>query len=470
METRPLSLRDLPSVDRLLQSEAGAALINAFGRPLTVEAIRTELAEARAQIQGGGAPLSSEHMLARARRKLEDWLAPSLSRVINASGVILHTNLGRAPLSRAACEAMQAVAAGYSNLEYDLDRGRRGERSQHAERQLRQLTGAEAALVVNNNAAAVLLALTGLARRKEVVIARSQLIEIGGRFRIPEVLRQSGAKLVEVGTTNRTHLSDFEEAIHDRTGLILRAHHSNFKIVGFTTEPSLQALVELGRRRQVRLLDDLGSGALLDTAAFGLGHEPMVQESVQTGAHLVAFSGDKLLGGPQAGILVGEGVLIDKLRTHPLARAVRPDKLCLAALEATLAHYLRDEAVQQIPVWRMISADAESLRQRAASWAAGLGQGEVVPERSTVGGGSLPEESLPTWCLALGPTHAGAFVDRLRAASPPVIARIAGDRVLLDPRTVLPDDETTLLGTILRVLSEGGFSQKGRDATDPPGV
>jgi L-seryl-tRNA(Ser) seleniumtransferase len=449
-----LSLRDLPSVDRLLQSDAGEALILSYGRPLTVEAIREELAEARAQIQHGAAPLSTEHMLARARRKLESRVAPSLSPVINATGVILHTNLGRAPLSREASKAMLAVATGYSNLEYDLGRGRRGERSLHAEGPLRELTGAEAALVVNNNAAAVLLALTGLSRRKEVVIARSQLIEIGGGFRIPEVMRQSGAKLVEVGTTNRTHLSDFEEAIHDRTGLIMRAHHSNFKIVGFSTEPSLESLVELARRRQVHLMDDLGSGALLDTAAYGLGHEPMVQESLQTGADLVAFSGDKLLGGPQAGILVGRRGLIDKLRKHPLARAIRPDKLCLAALEATLAHYLRDEAVERIPVWRMISADADNLYSRATGWAAMLGAGEVVAERSTVGGGSLPEETLPTWALSLEVAHPKALADRLRSATPPVIARIAEDRVVLDPRTILPEDETKLLEAVRQALSD----------------
>jgi L-seryl-tRNA(Ser) seleniumtransferase len=454
MEAGPLSLRDLPSVDRLLQSDAGAALIDSFGRPLTVEAIRMELEEARAQIQRGVAPLSNERMLSQARRKLEDRLAPSLFPVINASGVILHTNLGRAPLSRAACEAMLVVAAGYSNLEYDLQRGRRGERSLHAERQLQRLTGAEAALVVNNNAAAVLLALSGLARRKEVVIARSQLIEIGGGFRIPEVMRQSGAKLVEVGTTNRTHLDDFEEAIHDRTGLVMRAHHSNFKIVGFTTEPSLEALVELAQRRQVNLLDDLGSGALLDTAAFGLGHEPMVQESVQSGADLVAFSGDKLLGGPQAGILVGRRALIDKLRKHPLARAVRADKLCLAALEATLGHYLRDEAAEQVPVWRMIAAEADGLRQRAAAWAAELGQGRVLAERSTVGGGSLPEETLPTWALSLDVAHPRAFVSRLHTARPPVIPRIVEDQVVFDPRTVLPEEEPALLKSIGQALPE----------------
>jgi len=450
-----LSLRSLPSIERLLQSEGGASLIDAFGRPLTVDALRNELAAARLLVREGNPAPSTETLLAEARRNLGAQLAPSISPVINATGVILHTNLGRAPLSPAACEAMLRVAGGYSTLEFDLSLGRRGDRSKHAEAKLLQLTGAEAALVVNNNAAAVLLALTGLARRKEVVIARSQLIEIGGGFRIPEVMQQSGARLVEVGTTNRTHLSDFETAIHERTGLIMRAHHSNFKITGFTTEPTLESLVGLGEQHQLSVFDDLGSGALLDTALFGLGHEPMVQESLQAGAGLVAFSGDKLLGGPQAGILLGERRLVDRLRKHPLARAVRADKLCLAALDATLTHYLLGEAVQQIPVWRMIAAEAETLRRRASSWAAELGQGQVVPELSTVGGGSLPEETLPTWVLSLDPAHPGSFSERLRRANPPVIARIADDQVRFDPRTVLPEEEGRLLdGVRLALMGE----------------
>ncbi|OGO71989.1 MAG: L-seryl-tRNA(Sec) selenium transferase [Chloroflexi bacterium RBG_19FT_COMBO_62_14] len=447
-----MSLRSLPSIERLLQSEGGASLIDAFGRPLTVDALRNELAAARLLVRKGNPAPSTETLLAEARRNLGARLAPSISPVINATGVILHTNLGRAPLSPAACEAMLRVAGGYSTLEFDLSLGRRGDRSKHAEAKLLQLTGAEAALVVNNNAAAVLLALTGLARRKEVLIARSQLIEIGGGFRIPEVMQQSGARLVEVGTTNRTHLSDFETAIHERTGLIMRAHHSNFRITGFMTEPSLQSLVELGEQHQLSVFDDLGSGALLDTALFGLGHEPMVQESLQTRASLVAFSGDKLLGGPQAGILLGERRLVDRLRKHPLARAVRADKLCLAALEATLTHYLLDEAVQQIPVWRMIAAEAETLRRRASSWAAELGRGQVVPELSTVGGGSLPEETLPTWVLSLDPPHPGPFSERLRRANPPVIARIADNQVRFDPRTVLPEEEGRLLDAVRLAL------------------
>jgi L-seryl-tRNA(Ser) seleniumtransferase len=431
--------------------EAAGGLIAAFGRPLTLMAIRERLEAARAEIRGGSAPPEPAALIAHARRDLESWLLPTLGPVINATGVILHTNLGRAPLSRAAREAMQS-ASGYCALEYDLERGARGKRDQHAEGMLRRLTGAEAALVVNNNAAAVLLALVSLARAKEVVISRSQLVEIGGGFRVPEVMKQSGARLVEVGTTNRTHLDDYEAALTDRSALILQAHHSNFKIIGFTTEPGLADLVALGQRRGVPVLHDLGSGALLDTAAFGLGHEPTVQESLQAGAVVVCFSGDKLLGGPQAGILVGKKDAIEKMRRHPLARALRPDKLCLAALAATLAHYLKDEATAEVPVWQMIAARADVLRSRAEAWSSHLGLGEVVPGASTVGGGSLPEETLPTWLLTFPVARPNALAARLRRADPPVIARVEDNRLALDPRTILPDQESILLDRLQAVL------------------
>jgi L-seryl-tRNA(Ser) seleniumtransferase len=451
-----MSLRDLPSVERLLQTDRAVHLVADYGRPLTLQAIRDRLDAARQAIRQGGAPATSDQLLDQAQAALESWLAPSLVPVINATGVILHTNLGRAPLCQAAQEAMLAVASGYSSLEFNLRRGSRGKRELHAADLLRRLTGAEAALVVNNNAAAVLLALTALARRKEVLISRSQLIEIGGGFRVPDVMKQSGAKLVEVGTTNRTHLQDFEAALHERTGLILRAHHSNFRIVGFTAEPSLAELVALGRKQGVPVVDDLGSGALLDTAAYGLGHEPTVQESLQAGACLVAFSGDKLLGGPQAGILVGEKQLVDRLRRHPLARAVRPDKLCLAALCATLNHYLKDQAVQEIPVWRMIAEAPEALQARAQRWASRLGLGQVIPGRTTVGGGSLPEETLPTWLLALSVRRPNTLAARLRASHPPVIARIEKDRLVLDPRTVLAEQDEDLLVALQATLGGRG--------------
>lgn len=452
VEAETMSLRDLPSMDRLLQNPEGASLLATFGRPLTMQALRETVETVRTAVLQGDPVPEDMHILDQTRQTLETWLAPTLQPVINASGVIIHTNLGRAPLSEAAREAMCAMAGSYNTLEYNLARGSRGKREQHVDHLLTRLTGAEAALVVNNNAAAVLLALSGLARRKEVLVSRSQLIEIGGGFRIPDVMRQSGAKMREVGTTNRTHLRDFESALHDRTGLILRAHHSNFKIIGFTTEPTLEELVTLGRRNDVPVLDDLGSGALLDTAQFGLGHEPMVQESLQAGVTLVAFSGDKLLGGPQAGILVGEKAAVDRLRKHPFARAVRPDKLCLAALAATLMHYLKDEAVQEVPIWRMIAAPADTLRYRAEAWASRLGDVQVIEGRSTVGGGSLPEETLPTWLIALRVRHPNATAKHLRNAQIPVITRIEDGLVVLDPRTVLPEQDEALLAMLGGVL------------------
>ena len=444
-----MSLRDLPSVDNLL-AQAGD-LVTVYGRPLTTEMIRETLAGIRAQYNGQAVIPSPAEIVSQARARLAALTAPTLRPVVNASGVILHTNLGRAPMSLSAIAHMEAVARGYSTLEYDLDQGARGSRSLHAESLLTRLTGAEAALVVNNNAAAVLLILSALANRKGVLISRSQLVEIGGGFRVPDVMKQSGAKLVEVGTTNRTHLNDFKEAIDPsgKTALILRAHHSNFKIIGFTTEPSLDELCSLG----LPVVDDLGSGALLDTAAYGLAHEPMVQESIRAGAALVAFSGDKLLGGPQAGILVGQKDLVAKLKKHPLARAVRADKLCLAALTATLLHYLRDEATHAIPVWRMISMPLADVEERARRWVAELGAGEVVEGASTVGGGSLPGETLPTQLVALAVKSPNAFAAKLRAQDPPIIARVAEDKVTLDPRTVLEEAEAALLNGVRNVLN-----------------
>jgi L-seryl-tRNA(Ser) seleniumtransferase len=454
VETLAVSLRNLPSVDRLLQSQPASAMAQDFGRELTTQALRETLADARSQALEGDDIPDTEQLLEGAQARLRAWLAPTLRPVINATGVIIHTNLGRAPLSQAALEAIQSVSLSYNTLEYNLPRGARGKRDQHAEHLLTRLTGGEAAMVVNNNAAAVLLALTALARRKQVVISRSQLIEIGGGFRIPDVMKQSGAKLVEVGTTNRTHLKDFEAAIEARTALIMRVHHSNFKILGFTTEPSLAELVELGQRHDIPVLDDLGSGALIDTAKFGLGHEPTVQESLQIGAPLVAFSGDKLLGGPQAGLLVGRADLIKRLKRHPLARTVRPDKLCLAALSATLGHYLKGEALRELPIWQMIAAEEDVLRSRAEAWRKRLERGEVVPGRSTVGGGSLPEETLPTWVLTIKPEKPNRVATSLRENDPPVITRIEDDQLHFDPRTVLPEQDPVLIQALDELVPE----------------
>jgi L-seryl-tRNA(Ser) seleniumtransferase len=372
--------------------------------------------------------------------------------VINATGVLLHTNLGRAPLSPATIAAMRD-ASGYTPIELDMITGRRGDRFAHAEDLLKRLTGAEAALVVNNNAAAVLLVLSALAVRKKVAIARSQLVEIGGGFRVPDVMKQSGAKLAEIGTTNRVRLADYEEALAESAALVMRAHRSNFRIIGFTEEPSLADIAGLARRFGVPLVDDLGSGTLLDTAGYGLAHEPTVQESIQAGADVVCFSGDKLLGGPQAGIIVGRAELLARIKKHPLARAVRADKTCLAGLAATLLHYLKDEPEREIPVWRMIAAPIQELQKRATTWSTACSFGEVVESESTVGGGSLPGEVLPTRVLALRVPHPDKFLARLRLGDPPVIGRTENDRVLLDPRTVLPEQDAALVGALKTALA-----------------
>jgi L-seryl-tRNA(Ser) seleniumtransferase len=448
-------LRSIPSVDQLLKEQSILDWVEAFGRPLTLRAIRDTLDEVRADYSEDTPVPEQAALVERVRRKLTDWTESSLRPVINASGVILHTNLGRAPLSRSALQAIEEISSGYSNLEYDLDKGHRGSRTVHAEALLKRITGAQAALVVNNNAAAVLLTLSALARRRSVVIGRSQLVEIGGGFRIPDVMKQSGARLAEVGTTNRVHLSDYERALAERpAALIMRAHRSNFQIVGFTSEPKLEEIVGVAHRADIPVVDDLGSGSLLDTTRFGLGHEPMVQESLSAGADLVCFSGDKLLGGPQAGIIIGRTDLVSNLKKHPLARAMRADKTCLAALSATLLHYLKDEAEREIPIWRMISTPVQRIKERAEQWKLNLGQGEVISGQSTVGGGSLPGETLPTFLLSLSVPSTNRSLAQLRLAHIPVIGRAQEDLLLLDPRTVLPEQDAQLL-TVLKVILKG---------------
>ncbi len=449
-----MNLHGLPSVEQLLQTRQAAELITRFSRPLTLQAIRSVLEDVRSGFSTSKGILlpGREEILTSAAARLEGWTTRTLLPVINASGVILHTNLGRAPLSRAALQAVQSVGQGYSNLELDLETGKRGSRLVHAETLLQQLTGVEAAVVVNNNAAAVLLVLAALANRRQVVISRSQLVEIGGGFRIPDVMKQSGAKLVEVGTTNKVRLADYEAALEKPAALVMHAHRSNFKLVGFTEEPDLKDIASLAHTRSVPCVDDLGSGALLDTARFGLAHEPTVQESLAAGVDLVCFSGDKLLGGPQAGVIIGKAALIGKIKKHPLARALRADKLCLAALTATLLHYLKDEAEREIPIWRMLARTPEQLSQAAEGWRQALGQGEVVPGRSTIGGGSLPGEDLPTFLLALDVKRPDRFLEDLRRQQPPILARTENDRILLDPRTVLPDEEGALLAGLINSL------------------
>src|SRR5574341_256591 len=391
-------LRRLPGVDRLLNHTATATLVEAFGRPLTLDALRRVLDETRERLRANGSadPPGDDELIARTRATLHEWIAPTLRRVINATGVIVHTNLGRAPLSDAAIAAMIEVAGGYSTLEFDLETGKRGSRSLHAETLLQRVTGAEAALVVNNNAASVLLALTALAgpsphhpAGRGVIVSRGQLVEIGGGFRMPDVMQQSGARMVEVGTTNRTHLRDYETAIDQPTAMLLRVHRSNFAIVCFTTEPSLSELVQLAHVKGILVADDLGSGALHDTSQFGLAAEPTVQSSLAAGADLVMFSGDKLLGGPQAGILVGKAATITQLKSHPLMRAIRPDKLCLSGLAATLTHYLKGDSLTRIPIWRMISQPLGEVESCARRWQETLASAgcsvELIDGQSAVG-------------------------------------------------------------------------------------
>jgi len=445
--------RQLPSVDRVLSDERIKQLEETYPHILLVNLVRQRLEHDRLSIAIGNPCPSIDEIVESVSAQVYALENPSLLPVINATGVLLHTNLGRAPLSKEATAAMDTVAKGYCNLEYDLDSGMRGSRHTHIEQILCQLSGAEAALVVNNNASAVLLGLTALAKKEEVIVSRSQAVEIGGGFRIPDVMRQSGAKLIEVGTTNCTYAADYEQAINPRTAALMRVHASNFRLMGFTHEVTFEELVAIGRRNNLPVLDDLGSGCFLDTTAFGLDPEPMVQQSVAAGAGLTFFSGDKLVGGPQAGIIVGKKQLVDKLKKHPLARAVRIDKIRLAGLVATLIHYLKDAAVINIPVWRMISATLEEIDQRARLWAQALnGLAQVIEGESMVGGGSLPGGTLPTRLVAIsgegkrkGQSMAQTLARRLRNGEPPVIGRISDNVLLLDPRSVLPEEDEAIL-------------------------
>lgn len=447
-------LSKLPSIDQLLQHSKVQEALQTFGRPLTLEAMRTVLDEIRQRAVHESLSLPDEdEIISKVRGTLDTWLKPTLTTVINASGVILHTNLGRAPLSTATRQAITEAATGYSNLEFNLNTGKRGKRSVHADRLLSLLTGAESGFVVNNNAGAVLLVLSALANKKNVLVSRTQLVEIGGGFRIPDVMRQSGANLVEIGTTNRIHLYDFENALKsDQIAMVLIAHHSNFKLIGFHSEPDLEDIVNVAHQHGVPVVHDLGSGALLDTAAYGLAHEPTIQESLKAGCDLVCFSGDKLIGGPQSGIIIGNEDLLNPIRKHPLARAFRADKLILAGVTATLLHYMKDEAESEIPVWRMIALPLDEINNSANNWREYLAKGEVIPGFSTVGGGSLPTEEMPTFLLSLTPAKPDNFMKTLRDCHPPIIARIENDRVLFDPRTVLPEQEALLLRNLLHIL------------------
>ena len=442
------NLRNLRSVDKLLQSGAGLQFINEFGSNLTTAVIREELELIRVSCKPDDNWQSQDDILGRVQQKLNSYFNDSLIPVINATGVILHTNLGRAPLCDSAIQILERISQGYSNLEFDLDSGKRGSRVSHTEQLLIRLTGAESAFVVNNNAAAVMLVLTALCYRKRVVISRTQLVEIGGGFRVPEVMKLSGAKLIEVGTTNRVHLSDYEDVFRSGPAYIMHAHQSNFRIVGFFSEPTMKELAETASRNKSILIDDIGSGALIDTAHYGLIHEPTVQESLSAGSDIVCFSGDKLLGGPQAGIIVGKKRLLDLIKKHPFARALRADKVCHAALSSTLIHYLKGDFERKIPVWQMINKTEDEILAIANNWTRELKIGEVIHGCSTVGGGSIPGETLPTFLMSIYEKNPDRFLERLRRNSVPIIARIENDHVVFDPRTVLPDQDELLINGI----------------------
>jgi L-seryl-tRNA(Ser) seleniumtransferase len=459
--------RKLPRADRLLAAADRAGFVARLGHGPVMDLVRTSLEGLRERILAGEPCPDEKEIEGRLLARLSGESRGSLRRVINATGVVIHTNLGRAPLSEDALEAMRG-AGGYTSLEYDLAAGERGDRYGHAAQALARLTGAEAALAVNNNAAGVMLALAALsgsrpggaeapADQPEVIVSRGQLVEIGGGFRVPDVLRRSGCRLVEVGTTNRTYARDFEAAVTERTRMLLAVHRSNFKLSGFVHDAALAELVEIGRRRSLWVVDDLGSGTLIDTRPFGLEAEPTVPERVAAGADLVCFSGDKLLGGPQAGLLVGRREAVERVRSHPLLRALRVDKVTLAGLSATLAHYERGEATEKVPVWRAIAQGEGALGERARRWLealGGLASGASVREsQSAVGGGSLPGATLPTRALALPSPDPDRLAERLRLGDPPVVGRIEDGLVLLDPRTVLPGEDELLLAAVRAALA-----------------
>ena len=441
----------MPSVDALLRSDPGRRSSERFGRQVVREALRTVLGDARADAARGRRPPPDEVLLARAVN-LAARMSLGLAPVVNATGVVLHTNLGRAPLPPEAAGAAARAARSYTDLEVDRETGRRGRRGGRAEFLLRALTGAEDALVVNNNAAALLLALGALARRKEVVVSRGELIEIGGEFRLPEIMAASGARLVEVGTTNRTRLSDYRRAISAKTGLVLKVHPSNYRVVGFTDTADLAALAEVAAGQGVPLLYDVGSG-LLDRYRGVPDDEPAVTEALRAGADLVCFSGDKLLGGPQAGIVLGNGKLVDRLRRHPIARAVRVDKMTLGALEVVLRMYAQGRR-HELPAWRSLGASTASVRRRASALASALPGARVSRGQSAAGGGSLPGFAIPTHVVRLAVPRPEELAARLRIGNPSVFCRVDGDAVVFDLRTVDPEDDDRLLRAIRYALSQ----------------
>ncbi|NLC52146.1 MAG: L-seryl-tRNA(Sec) selenium transferase [Firmicutes bacterium] len=464
-------LRKLPAVDRILLHPLLLPLEKALPRSILVQAVQELIEERRRGIiraknedEAQKIDLSLDNIARDALRVVKAKLSPSLRRVINATGTVLHTNLGRAPLARAAMEMLQEIASAYCNLEYSLKEGHRGSRHEHVESILCNLTGAEAACVFNNNAATVYLALNTLAKEKEVIVARGELVEIGGSFRIPEVMKASGAQLVEVGTTNKTYLADYEQAITEKTALLLKVHTSNYRIIGFTADVSIRELAALGKEKGIPVMEDIGNGALVNLSGFGLPAEPLLSESINAGAALVTCSGDKLLGGPQAGIIVGEKEKVERIKKNQMARALRIDKLTLAALEATLRLYQEEgKALKEITVLRMLTLKpselkqkAETIRAKLADLCAGTADFQCAENISYVGGGAMPQAELPSYTVFVSPYEisVGTLIERLHAGTPPVVARIENDKLVLDPRTLQPGEEEALINAVASALGE----------------
>ncbi len=457
------SLSEIPSVDELLKSPQGAQWLCAFPRKIVIQSIRTVLESVRSKILAGRtADIALDTIPACIEAEIKKLSSYSLLPLINATGIVLHTNLGRAVLSEKALENISMTGRGYSNVEYDLETGKRGKRHAHTRRLLRQITGAEDALIVNNNAAAVLLCLNTMAKNREVIVSRSELVEIGGSFRVPDVMTASNAVLREVGTTNKTHLHDYSNALNDNTALILKVHQSNYQIIGFTADVRIDELVMLGRKHKVPVMFDLGSGCLVDLKPYGIHSEPTVQEIIKAGVDLVSFSGDKLLGGPQGGIIVGKKKYIERIQKNPLARALRVDKLTIAAFEATLMAYMDPEgAMHTIPVLNMLFQSSDEIKQRARKIASALKKASkttdisVVQDMSKAGGGSLPDKEFQTFAVQIRPAviSVNELEKKLRQASPPVIARIRGNALLIDARTVRVQEIKDLVRVVAAALS-----------------
>ncbi|MCP4189845.1 MAG: L-seryl-tRNA(Sec) selenium transferase [Planctomycetaceae bacterium] len=472
-------LRRIPSVNELLESPSLKNLVDKVSHHVVVAEVRTFLDDLRTDLQQKANEFNMPNVSELADR-IADWIAedqkPSLQPVINATGIVLHTGLGRSPLAKEALHAIQAISSGYASVEVDLESGERSQRVVAVEKLLRELTGAEAALVVNNNAGATLLALAAIGSGQEVIVSRGHLVEIGGSYRLPEVMEVSGAILREVGTTNKTRIQDYERAINEQTGALLRVHPSNYLVTGFTSEASLKELVELGKRKNLPVIDDIGSGATIDFARFGLAGEPIAGDSITAGADVVLFSGDKLLGGPQCGILIGQRDLIDQITKHPLTRALRVDKMTLAALAATLRLYRDPEVAQaSIPLLQLLNASEQNLQNRAERLAPQLqelpavDQAEAIQDVAYLGGGSVPTQQLPTWCIAITPSERSVnqFAAELRTSNPSIFGRIQQNRLLLDLRAVFPAQDLQILEAIRELPGRASMDESESQPTAP---